>query len=289
MNVVLVTGCSSGIGAATAVEFARRGAVVYATMRDPARSEKLRKTADAEGLTLRLLTLDVTDDASVESAVRTVLEEEGRLDILVNNAGVGDAGPVETIAMDRARAVYETNVWGPVRLARAVLPSMRERRSGVIVNVGSIAGRLPGMPHSGFYGSSKHALSLLTEALSWEVAPFGIRALIVEPEFFATEIFNHGVIDSTADGPYSADHEWANNYVVHSSAQADRDPAEAAEAIVTAALDPESPVHVLVGPTAAAFTETAAAVGSFENWVKAATQMIETVCGPRPTAPTPGT
>lgn len=283
MSVALITGSSSGIGLETAIAAARRGIVTYATMRDLSRAEDLRKRAAAEDLDLRLLTLDVTDDTSVTAAVAAVEEAHGAIDILVNNAGVSAAGPVETLPVDRAREVFETNVWGPLRLSRAVLPAMRERGSGVVVNLGSVAGRVPGLPHNGFYGASKHALSILTESLAWEVAPFGIRLVSVEPDFFATRIFDRGWAGSVdPDGPYSADHGWANSYFL-GGADAAADPAIAGEAVMEAALDPRSPLHVFVGPGGPAFAGAAAAAGSFENWVVTATQIMETAVGPRPT------
>ncbi|GKQ35331.1 SDR family oxidoreductase [Streptomyces sp. A012304] len=288
MSVALITGTSTGIGLETALAAARRGLITYATMRDLSRSGELRERAAAEDLPVRLLTLDVTDDASVSAAVATVEDAHGAIDVLVNNAGVSAAGPVETVPAERAREVFETNVWGPVRLSRAVLPAMRERGSGVVVNLGSVAGRVPGLPHNGFYCASKHALSVLSESLAWEVAPFGIRVVSVEPDFFATRIFDRGWAGSVdTEGPYSADHAWANSYFLDGGAQAAADPAVAGEAVIAAALDPASPLHVFVGPGGPAFTEAAAAAGSFENWVTTATQIMETVAGPRPTAPAP--
>ncbi|MDO0924116.1 SDR family oxidoreductase [Streptomyces sp. TG1A-8] len=282
MSVVLITGCSSGIGLATALAFARGGMTTYATMRDLSKAEKLQNCADAEDLTLQILPLDVTDDASVEAAIRVIKEQHDGVDILVNNAGVGFNGPVETMPLERAHAVFETNVWGPIRLVRAVLPTMRERRSGVIVNVGSIVGRIPGWPHNGFYGASKHALSILTDALSWELAPFGVRMVIVEPEFYATELLHSGVAGSIVDGPYRDDQRWAADYALRACEQAGGDPADVAEAIVAAALAPDSPVHVPIGPGGPSLAKSATAVSSFEDWVKIVTQIMESLAGPRP-------
>ena len=181
MSVVLITGCSSGIGLETAVAFARRGDTTYATMRDPDRATRLLARAASEGATLEVLGLDVTDDASVRAAVRTVEERHGAIDVLVNNAGIDASGPVETTPIGRARAVLETNLWGPVRTARAALPAMRGRGAGVIVNVTSMAARLPGTLYNGFYAASKHALGALSESLAWELSPFGVRVVCVEP------------------------------------------------------------------------------------------------------------
>ncbi|HEY4937983.1 MAG TPA: SDR family NAD(P)-dependent oxidoreductase, partial [Actinomycetota bacterium] len=130
MAVVVITGCSSGFGLATALAFARRGDSVWATMRNPADAGDLSAAVEAEHLELRTLPLDVTDDASVKAAVDHVLEAEGRIDVLVNNAGVAHMGAVETLGIEDARGVFETNVFGQVRMIQAVLPGMRERGGG---------------------------------------------------------------------------------------------------------------------------------------------------------------
>jgi NAD(P)-dependent dehydrogenase (short-subunit alcohol dehydrogenase family) len=130
MSVVLITGCSSGFGLETALAFARRKDTVYATMRNLAKADRLVERAKAEGLGIELLTLDVDDDASVSAAIHEVEDKHGAIDVLVNNAGIGIEGAVETIDMDDARAVLETNLWGPVRTIRAALPAMRAKGPG---------------------------------------------------------------------------------------------------------------------------------------------------------------
>jgi NAD(P)-dependent dehydrogenase (short-subunit alcohol dehydrogenase family) len=173
MGRVLVTGCSTGIGRATAVELTKRGHAVVATARRAASIEDL--DVDEQ------LVLDVDDDASVASAVASA----GDLDGLVNNAGFGVSGPIEQVPLAELRAVMETNYFGVVRMVQAVLPSMRER-GGVIVNVSSVAGRVA-PPLGGLYAASKFAVEGLSEALHYEVGHFGIRVRIVEPGVFATE------------------------------------------------------------------------------------------------------
>ena len=235
MSVVLISGCSSGIGLEAALAFARRGDTVFASMRNPAKSGPLEVRAKEEGLDLEILTLDVTDDASVADAVRTIEQRHGAIDVLVNNAGVGYSGPIETIDIDRARALMETNTWGAVRLIRAALPRMRERGSGVIINVTSVAGRVPGVAHNGFYGASKHALGTLSEALQWEVAPYGVRVACIEPGFFVTEIFANSDWDKVdLSSPYGADHAWVSEFYVKSGEVAGGDPSVVAKAIDTA-------------------------------------------------------
>jgi NAD(P)-dependent dehydrogenase (short-subunit alcohol dehydrogenase family) len=172
-RVVLVTGASSGIGLACATHLAGRGFRVYGTSRRAAAG------SPAPG-NLTMLTADVTDDGSVEQAVATVLEREGRLDIVVNNAGMGIAGPVENTSTEQAKGQFEVNFFGALRVCRAVLPAMRRQRSGYIINIGSIGGILA-IPYQSMYSASKFALEGLSEALRMEVRPFGIRVVIIEP------------------------------------------------------------------------------------------------------------
>jgi NAD(P)-dependent dehydrogenase (short-subunit alcohol dehydrogenase family) len=172
-RVVLVTGASSGIGLACASHLAGRGFRVYGTSRRAAAG------AGAPG-DVTMLAADVTDDRSVEQAVAKVLELEGRLDIVVNNAGMGIAGPVENTGIEQAKAQFEVNFFGVLRVCRAVLPAMRNQRSGYIVNIGSIGGILA-IPYQSMYSASKFALEGLSEALRMEVRPFGIRVVVIEP------------------------------------------------------------------------------------------------------------
>jgi NAD(P)-dependent dehydrogenase (short-subunit alcohol dehydrogenase family) len=173
MSRVLITGCSTGIGRATAVELTKRGHDVVATARRPETIDDLDVAAK--------LSLDVDDDASVRDAVAAA----GEIDALVNNAGFGVSGPVEQVTLDHGRSIMETNFFGAVRMVQAVLGQMRERERGVIVNVTSLAGRVA-PPLGGFYSASKFALEGLSEALHYEVGHFGIRVRLVEPGIFAT-------------------------------------------------------------------------------------------------------
>lgn len=173
-KVVLVTGGSSGIGAACARRLAERGHRVYGTSRRPAEAP----AGAARAFTL--LPMDVTDAASVQAAVDRVLAEAGRIDVVVNNAGIGYAGAVEDTSLAEARATFETNFFGALRVCKAVLPAMRAQGAGLIVNVSSIGG-LMGLPYQGLYSASKYALEGLSEALRIEVRPFGVRVVLVEP------------------------------------------------------------------------------------------------------------
>jgi NAD(P)-dependent dehydrogenase (short-subunit alcohol dehydrogenase family) len=190
MPVALVTGTSTGIGFATALHLARHGHRVVATMRNPAKAGPLAEAARAEGLPLVIRELDVTRPESVDRALAATREHEGPVDVLVNNAGIGGATPLELTPEPEHRAMFETNYWGPIRLIQAVLPSMRERRTGTIVNVTSIAGRVA-TPNQIPYSASKHALAAAGEALAHEVAAFGIRVVIIEPGVIQTAIFEN--------------------------------------------------------------------------------------------------
>lgn len=172
--VVLITGCSSGIGDATARRFLEGGWRVWATARDPDDVAALGRDG------CRTAALDVTDAGQVERVVDTVVERDGRVDCLVNNAGFGQTGAIEEVPVERLRAQFEVNAFGPVRLAQAVLPHMRAAESGTIVNVSSLLGRVV-YPTRGAYAGSKHALEALTDALRMEVAGFGVDVVLVEP------------------------------------------------------------------------------------------------------------
>ncbi len=202
MSVVLITGSSSGIGLATALHFARLGHDVHAGVRNPATAAELRQAIDAEKLSIRTVTLDVDDAASVTGAVSEVLGRSGRVDVLVNNAGIGGGGPIGDVPVEWAKTLFETNYFGAIRMTQAVLPGMRERRSGAIVNVSSIAGRVAIAGH-GHYSAVKHALEAASEALAQEVVAFGIRVAIVEPGVVVTPIFTKAKRFADPASPYS--------------------------------------------------------------------------------------
>jgi len=187
MARALITGCSSGFGRATAVELKKRGYEMVATAR--------RREAIADLDADEHLALDVTDDASVRAAV----DAAGTIDVLVNNAGIGIGGPVELVPLAEVRRLFETNVFGPVRMMQAVLPQMRARGAGAIVNVSSVSGRVAA-PLSAFYAASKFALEAMSEALHIEAGHFGIRTIVIEPGFFKTNI-SESHLDYGVDAP----------------------------------------------------------------------------------------
>jgi NAD(P)-dependent dehydrogenase (short-subunit alcohol dehydrogenase family) len=196
---VLITGCSSGIGRATALHLAGKGAHVYASAR---RVETLAELADAGCTTLAL---DVTDERSMQTAVAEVERTEGAVGVLVNNAGYSQSGALETLPMERVRAQFETNVFGLIRLSQLVLPGMRRQRWGRIINVSSMGGRLT-FPGAAAYHASKHAVEALSDALRFEVAPFGVDVVVVEPGLIATSFSDtaaESIDDVGEDDPYA--------------------------------------------------------------------------------------
>ncbi len=197
-KAVLITGCSSGIGRATALRLAGKGWTVYASARRP---ESIAELADAG---CKTLTLDVTDEESMRAAVAQVKRDHGAVGVLINNAGYSQSGPVEQVSLDDVRRQFETNVFGVVALTQLVLPQMRAQRWGKIVNVGSMGGRLT-FPGGGYYHATKHALEAISDALRFEVRGFGIDTILIEPGLIVTEFGNAAVasMDGVADdGPY---------------------------------------------------------------------------------------
>jgi NAD(P)-dependent dehydrogenase (short-subunit alcohol dehydrogenase family) len=200
--VAVVTGSSGGIGLATALALARNGYLTYATMRNLAKQDSIQSVADKQHLPIRTVQLDVTDENSVKNAIQLILSESGRIDVLVNNAGYGLTGAFEDIGMDEIKSLYETNVFGVIRVTQAVLPIMRKQGSGRIINISSGAGRI-GYPGGSAYVSSKFALEGLSESMAFEVEQFGIRTVLVEPGFIRTNFADNIVTAKKAEDPNS--------------------------------------------------------------------------------------
>jgi NAD(P)-dependent dehydrogenase (short-subunit alcohol dehydrogenase family) len=196
-RAVLITGCSSGIGHATAERLARAGWTVYATARDP----DSPKLADLRALGCRTLALDVDSEESMQAAVREVEAAEGAAWALVNNAGYSQNGAIETVPIDRVRKQFETNVFGLVRMTQLVLPGMRRQGSGRIVNVSSMGGKMT-FPGGGFYHATKHAVEAISDALRFEVKGFGIDVVVVEPGMITTSFGETSIrsVDATDSG-----------------------------------------------------------------------------------------
>jgi NAD(P)-dependent dehydrogenase (short-subunit alcohol dehydrogenase family) len=202
-RVAIVTGSSTGIGYETSIALARDGFLTYATMRNLNKAESIKSVATRESLPIRVKQLDVTDDMSVKNAVQTISSETGgRIDVLVNNAGYVLSGAFEDLAIDEIKTQYETNFFGLIRTTQAVLPIMRTQKSGIIVNISSGAGRF-GYPGHSAYISTKFAVEGLSESISYELEPFGIRVVIVEPGVIRTNIVNTMVVAMKSQDPNS--------------------------------------------------------------------------------------
>jgi NAD(P)-dependent dehydrogenase (short-subunit alcohol dehydrogenase family) len=200
MSNIVITGASRGIGLATALELARAGHQVVATMRNPSASPELSDQAAKEKLPIRIETMDVDSDESVKTAFGRILQK-GQVDVLVNNAGIERLGAIEELPMAEFRTCMETNYFGAIRCIQAVVRPMRERRSGVIINVTSVAGKISVAPMSA-YSASKFALEALSEALAQELKPFGVRVAIIEPGIIETRMArNIEHIDSSKTYP----------------------------------------------------------------------------------------
>jgi NAD(P)-dependent dehydrogenase (short-subunit alcohol dehydrogenase family) len=196
-QVVLITGSSTGFGRLFTETLARKGHTVFATMRDPGgrntkNASEIRWLAEKESLPVHVLEMDVTDEASVERAVDAAVAKAGRIDVAINNAGYYLGGLEEAVTTEQARRLMDTNFLGPVRVNRAMLPHMRRQRSGVLMHISSVAGRLI-LPSAGFYCASKFALEALAEAYSYELAGQGIESVIVEPGAYETPVFGNSV------------------------------------------------------------------------------------------------
>ena len=243
MPVALITGTSTGIGLETALLFARKGYKVYAGARTPASSEGLQR-AVAEGFPIVPLELDVDSDVSVRDATGRVEP----VDVLVNNAGIGSAAPMELMPMEEIRAVFETNVFGAVRMMQAVLPTMRTRRQGVIVNVTSMMGRVT-LPGHGSYAATKFALSAISESLAMEMKPFNVRVAIIEPGVILTPIWHK----RTVALPEGHEYGFAMRRLMRvfgSQMEGGTLPDAVAAAIYDAATRPDSPLRIPVGADA---------------------------------------
>jgi NAD(P)-dependent dehydrogenase (short-subunit alcohol dehydrogenase family) len=184
--VAVVTGSSSGIGFETSLVLAKNGFVTYATMRNLGKSNKIIELKQKKKLPLEVLKLDVTDDKSIKEAIKKIVnEQQGTIDVLVNNAGYGLLGPLEELSIQEFKEQFEANVFGVIRVIQEILPIMRKQRHGTIVNISSVAGRI-GFPLTSAYVSSKFALEGLSESIAYELEPFGINVILVEPGVIKT-------------------------------------------------------------------------------------------------------
>lgn len=258
-QTILVTGSNSGFGRLSVETLARQGYGVFAGMRAvadrnaPAAAD-LRALAQRERLALQIVELDITDEASVERAIQSIVDSSGRLDVVVNNAGVAYLGPLEAFTLAQVRQQFETNVFGMLRVNRAALPHMRTQGSGLLLQIGSIAGRVA-LPFQGLYGATKFALEELTESYRDELAPFGIDAAIIEPGTYPTPIGTRR--QDAADTARAAVYQTAMEAVMTPLFAENRsatppDPQEVADAVARVIALPagKRPLHTVVAPAA---------------------------------------
>jgi NAD(P)-dependent dehydrogenase (short-subunit alcohol dehydrogenase family) len=266
MTITLITGTSSGIGKATALHLASRGHKVYATMQTLGLRHDLVAVASARSVSLELLPLDVDAEESVQAAVDEVLRREGRIDVCINNAGIASMGTIERSDSASMHQMFETNFFGALRVTRAVLPSMREQRSGTIVNISSAAAHVA-LPSFGIYSATKSALESVSESLASEVYPYGIRVVLIEPGFVVTPILRRGLETFQLDpnSPYF-DCERHTYAIFAQGEQTGSDPQVVAEAIEAAINDPVRRLRYRVTPDANVLIKGRADMAD-EDWV----------------------
>ena len=247
-KVVIVTGSSSGIGLESALLLARNGYITYATMRSPEKDTSIKTAVQKEGLPIRVVQLDVTDDNSVKNAVDHIISEAGRIDVLVNNAGYSLGGALEDLSMEEIKSQYETNLFGLIRVTQAVLPTMRKQSSGRIVNLSSGAG-IFGYPGFSAYVSTKFAVEGLSESIAYELEPFGIKVILIEPGFIRTNFINAMVVAKKAQDPTSSYSELMQKIMASASELAKNasDAELVANVILDAASNPNPRLRYLAG------------------------------------------
>jgi NAD(P)-dependent dehydrogenase (short-subunit alcohol dehydrogenase family) len=258
-QTILVTGSTSGFGRLMVETLARQGYTVFAGMRavagkNASAAEELRALAQRERLAVQIVEIDITDDASVEQAIEALIGITGRLDVVVNNAGMAYNGPLEAFTLEQVQQQFETNVFGVLRVNRAALPHMRKQGSGLLLQIGSIAGRLA-LPFLGLYGATKFALEGLTESYRIELAPFGIDAAIIEPGTYPTPISakHQDAADTERTALYQAAIDgFARPFYAENRSATPPDPQEVADAAARVIAQPagERPLHTVVATVA---------------------------------------
>ena len=247
-KVVIVTGSSSGIGLESALLLARNGYITYATMRSPEKDTSIKAAVQNEGLPIRVIPLDVTDDSSVKNAVDHIISEAGQIDVLVNNAGYSLGGALEDLAMEEIKSQFETNLFGLIRVTQAVLPTMRKQRSGRVLNISSGSG-IFGFPGISAYVSTKFAVEGLSESMAYELEPFGIKVILIEPGFVKTNFEHAMVVAKKGQDPASPYSELMQKIMANASELAkNASPAElVANIILDAASNPNPRLRYLAG------------------------------------------
>ena len=259
-KVALVTGSSSGIGFETALLLARSGFQTYASMRNLEKAKTITEKTDKEKLPLQIVHLDVNDDESVIDAIDKIVKEKDRIDVLVNNAGYGLFGSLEDMTIEEIKEQFETNFFGVIRVTQKVLPIMRRQESGgTIVNVSSVGGRMS-VPILSAYNSTKFALEGLSESISYELEPFGIRVIIIEPGFIRTNIMNSSILTKKALYPSSPYFSLSQNVVNHFKSMVNNPssslPEEVAKVVLQAVTSENPQLRYTVGNDADAIMQT---------------------------------
>jgi NAD(P)-dependent dehydrogenase (short-subunit alcohol dehydrogenase family) len=265
MSTILVTGASTGIGQETALHMARKGHRVFAGVRTPDSAVELREKTTSENLPLEIIQLDITKDDSVDQAIATIMSSAGRIDALVNNAGIGGGRAVEETPLEEVREVFETNYFGSVRMLLAVTPIMREQRSGRIVTMGSLAGRMVYGCH-GHYSATKWALEGLSEALAFEMAEFNVHVSVIEPGSVPTPAWEKGT-PPPADTKYTNSLERLAAWATHTMKNP-ASPLDVAEAVADAIESDKPRFRYPVGQDAVENIEGRFSV-SDEEWIAA--------------------
>jgi len=253
-KVALVTGSSSGIGLETVLALARDGYHTFASMRDVEKAVELEHAAKKENLSINVIELDVNKEESIIAAIKKIISDNKRLDVLVNNAGYGQFGCTEDVSVDDFRKQFETNFFSIVKIIQEVAPIMRNQKSGIIVNISSVAGRI-GLPGSSAYISTKFALEGLSECLRYELGQFGIKTTLIEPGVIKTNFFNSMKIpESKTDPKYKelSEHILAGLKMM---AELGTAPSQVAEVIIKAINDNEILPRYTAGADAAMFME----------------------------------
>jgi NAD(P)-dependent dehydrogenase (short-subunit alcohol dehydrogenase family) len=202
-KVAVVTGASSGLGREISLTLARNGFTTYATMRNLQKGNDIRSVAEKENLPVKIAMLDVTEDRSVTDAVKSIIAEANRIDVLVNNAGYGLVGAFEDLAMEEIKSQYETNLFGVIRVTQAIIPVMRKQKSGTIINISSGVVTLGGQLGGSAYASTKFAIEGLSKSIAYELEPFGIKVVLIEPGLIRTNMYNNSVVASKSKDPNS--------------------------------------------------------------------------------------
>lgn len=268
-KVAIVTGTTSGIGYETCLSLARDGFYTFATVRDVKKAEKIVQIAKKENLKIEIIELDVDDEKSISTAIQKILSKKQQIDVLVNNAGWGLFGSVEDVPVKDFRAQFETNFFGIISIIQKVAPVMRKQKSGVIVNISSVAGRI-GFPGSPAYISSKFALEGLSESLRYELGQFGVKVIIIEPGVIKSNFFSSmKIAEPKPDSPYK---EITEKVImgVKMMAELGTPPSEVATTILKAIKEKDPKPRYVVGNDAQMFLEAKRAKTDteFENYLK---------------------